>query len=136
MAFVVDNSITMAWLFADEDTPFTESVIDRLRDESALVPVIWPLELANALLVGERRRRVTQAQSERFIQLLDSLPITVDVDTAEDAFRGVIDIARAQGLSSYDASYIVLAMREGISLATQDQRLRAAATRVGVPLVR
>lgn len=136
MAFVLDASVAMAWCFADEATEYTESLLDSPRGTLATVPAIWPLEVANVLLVAERRGRLTQAQIVRFAQLLASLPITVDDAILAGALCPVLALAREQGLSAYDAAYLQLAMREGLALATQDARLRDAATRVGVALVR
>lgn len=135
MAFVVDASVSMAWCFEQETTPYTEAVLDRLIDHGAVVPAIWPLEVTNILLVGERRQRITQAQTAQFIQRLQSLPITVDTEAISGASGPVLALGRAQGLSAYDASYLELAMRQGLPLATQDTRLGEAAARVGVPLV-
>ena len=76
-AFVLDTSVTIAWCFEDEVTPYTEAVLDRLETTTALVPPVWQLEVANVLLVGERRKRLTQAQTARFVQLLRALPYRV-----------------------------------------------------------
>lgn len=133
--FVVDNSVTMAWCFADEVTSYTESVLDRLRDTQALVPVIWPLEVANVLLVAERRQRITEAQTAHFLELLRALPITVDDGGVEKGWGPALTLGREFGLSAYDACYLELAMRQGLPLATQDTRQRATAKLVGVPLL-
>jgi predicted nucleic acid-binding protein len=131
--FVLDASVTMAWCFNDEVTPYTETVLDRLQSASAAVPAIWPLEVVNVLLVGERRQRLTQAQTARFLELLQALPITVHHDLKLDS---LLALGRHHGLSAYDAAYLELAARLGLPLATQDEKLRAAATTVGVSLVR
>lgn len=134
MAFVVDNSVAMAWCFADETTPYSEAVLDRLQDTGAFVPAIWPLEAANILLLAERHGRITQAQTVRLTQFLRGLPITVDTGSLALTFGSVLELGRAYGLTSYDASYLELAMRAGIPLATLDARLRNAAASIGVPL--
>ena len=136
MAIVMDASVTMAWCFEDEATPYTEAVLDLLRNTGAVVSAVWPLEVANVLLVGERRQRLTPARTARFVQLLQSLPITVDTEVLTRALGPVLALAREPGLTAYDATYLELAMREGLPLATQDAQLSAAATRLGVPLVR
>lgn len=135
MAFVLDASVTLAWCFENEATPYTEAVLERLGDTEALVPAIWPLEVANVLLVGERRKRLTEADTAHFVELLATLPITVEEEGLTEALGPVLALAREQGLSANDASYLELAARRGLSLATQDRRLSLAATRVGVPLV-
>ncbi|MDD5263186.1 MAG: type II toxin-antitoxin system VapC family toxin [Methylacidiphilales bacterium] len=133
--FVLDNSVVMAWYFEDEANDFTASILESLASSEALVPTIWPLEVANVLLVGERRGRSTEARTSRFIALLDALPIRVDAATSQHALAGILTLAREQRLSAYDAAYLELAMREGVSLATQDQALRRAAEACGVGLL-
>lgn len=133
--FVVDTSTTMTWCFNDEMTPATDALLDQVQAMGAIVPAVWSLEVANALLVAERRRRVTAYEATRLAQLLQSLPIIIDADGAANVFGAVLALAREHTLSSYDASYLELAMRQGLPLATQDTRLRTAATRAGVPLL-
>ncbi len=135
MPFVVDNSVTMAWVFTDEATDYTESVLQRLRGSSVTVPGIWVLEVSNVLLLGERRRRISQSQSVRFLKVLGELPISVEDAAASRVFEAVIDVGRTYGLTSYDASYLELATRRGFPLATLDGKLRQAAGQAGVALV-
>lgn len=135
MPLVLDASITMAWCFVDEATPFVKSVFRLVRDRGAVVPTIWPLEIANTLPIGERRQRITEAATTRFIQTLQALPIAVDERASSAAWEMVLALGRAQGLSAYDAAYLELAMRQGLPLATNDTRLSEAASRVGVPLL-
>jgi predicted nucleic acid-binding protein len=130
---VLDVSVTMAWCFADEALAGTEAVLDQLTADEAVVPAIWPLEVANVMLVAERRRRLTEAQASRFLDLLQQLPISVD-DSPTD-LATVMAAGRRQELSSYDASYLVLAERLGAPLATLDRRLAEAASRAGVRLL-
>jgi predicted nucleic acid-binding protein len=133
--FVLDASVALAWHLEDEVSEYADRVLDRLREDGVAVPSIWPLELANALLVAERRGRLLPAKVALATQQTSELPISVHDVPRELAFGPVLDLARAQGLSAYDAAYLELAMREGLPLATQDETLRAAAQRVGVPLV-
>jgi predicted nucleic acid-binding protein len=133
--FVLDGSVTMAWCFDDEATPYTDGVRDRLAIARAVVPTIWPLEVANAALVGERRRRLDEARTVRFLALLGDLPIVVDDRTSGRAFGAIAHLARAHNLSAYDAAYLELAMRRALPLATLDAKLIAAARAVGVPLM-
>jgi predicted nucleic acid-binding protein len=129
----MDASVTLAWCFEDEATEATDAVLDRLHQDHAVVPPIWPLEVANVMLVAGRRGRLTEAQTSRFLALLSQLPIEIDDSAAE--MPGLIAAGRRHGLSSYDASYLVLAERLGASLATLDQRLADAAGDAGVPLL-
>jgi len=131
---VVDCSVTMAWCFEDECDELADAVLDRLADGEAWVPSLWPLEVANVLIAAERRRRLTAADSARFIELLMGLPIVVDDRSHERALSQVLAAARHLGISVYDASYLELAMRLGATLATRDTQLSAAAASAGVPV--
>ena len=133
MPFVVDASVTLAWCFEDEATPGTEAILELLTEDTAVVPGLWELEVANVLLLGERRGRLTEAQSARFVALLGQLPILVD--TASVDMGAVLAAGRRRGLTAYDAAYLVLAEREGLALATFDSKLRTAAGTVGVALI-
>lgn len=135
MALVLDASLALAWCFPDEATAYADAVLDLLRETEALVPVIWPLEVANALVVAERRQRLMPVQTARFVELLRSLPITAHDQGVDRALGPILALAREYGLSSYDACYLNLAMELGLPLATRDGPLGAAATRAGVLLV-
>jgi len=135
MAFVLDASVALAWHFEDEASAYADRVLERLREDDALVPAIWPLEVAKGLLAAERRSRLSPADVAAAQGVLSDLPISVHTATLAEALGPVLALARAQGLSAYDAAYLDLAMREGLPLATQDDDLRAAAARVGVALV-
>ncbi|MHB1293180.1 MAG: type II toxin-antitoxin system VapC family toxin [Sulfuricella sp.] len=132
---MLDNSVVMAWYFEDEASDYAAAILESLAEGEALVPTIWPLEVANVLLVGERKGRSSEARTSRFIALLDALPIRLDAATSQRALSGILTLAREQRLSAYDAAYLELAMREGVSLATQDQALRRAAEACGVGLL-
>lgn len=134
LEFVLDGSVTMAWYFKDEADAYADSVRDGLVQARAFVPTLWPLEVANTLVVGERRKRSTPAQAAAWLGLLGALPIVVDDETSGRAWRETLDLARAHNLSAYDAAYLELAMRRGLPLATLDDKLRAAAAAVGVTL--
>ena len=131
-SFVLDASATLAWCFEDERTAPAASVLERLRDQEALVPPLWLLELANGLVVAERRGRITRAESTRFLGLVGELPIRIDQTSTLDLASSVMDLARQYDLSAYDAAYLELALRLGQPLATLDERLRSAADRAGV----
>jgi len=133
MPFVVDASVTLTWCLDDEAAPPTEAILDLLTEDSAIVPALWELEVSNVLLLGERRGRLTEAQSSRFVTLLAQLPILVD--NANVDMLAVITAGRRHGLTAYDAAYLVLAEREGVPLATVDANLRAAAAAAGVPVM-
>jgi predicted nucleic acid-binding protein len=132
--FVLDCSVTVAWFFEDEVDAYCNSVHDALAKRAAIVPALWPFEVANALLVGERRKRTTQAKSATFLSLLESLPIVVDDDSIRKALRDTWLMAGANSLTVYDASYLELAIRRRLPLATNDDRLSATAKATGVPI--
>ncbi len=131
-SLVLHCSVSLAWYFKDEAHPYADAVATRFPAVHAAVPAVWPLEVANAILVGERRKRSTEAQAAKWLDYLRSLPITVDEETNARAWSDVLTLARARGLSAYDASYLDLALRRGLPLATLDDRLKAAAAAVGV----
>jgi predicted nucleic acid-binding protein len=133
---VLDASVALAWCFPDEGTEYAEKVLDRLASGSAaLVPAIWPFEVANALLVGERRKRITVAQVTSLLQRIADLPITVEPIRVGGAFGDILAVARREQLSEYDAAYLELALREAQPLATVDDRLRRACGNAGAALV-
>lgn len=131
MPIVIDASVTMAWCFDDEATDATDAVLDRLTEDEAVVPSLWQLEVANVLLVAERRRRVTEAQAARFLGLLRQLPIRVDPSPYD--MTAVLAAGRRHQLTAYDGAYLVLAERLGAPVGTLDDRLAAACRAAGVP---
>jgi predicted nucleic acid-binding protein len=133
--FVLDASVTAAWLFPDEFNAYVEGVLDRLRQSAATVPAIWGLEVANILLVAERRQRVTEAQTASFIQFLQDLPITIRDSIPVSAIPPILATGRRHDLSAYDSCYLQLCMIDSLPLATQDEQLRIAAEQAGVSLV-
>jgi predicted nucleic acid-binding protein len=130
--FVLDGSVTIAWFFEDETDDYADSVEDALTVATAIVPSLWRLEVANALLMGERRKRTTEAKVTAFLSLLKLLPIAPDDETANRAWQETLNLARTHNLSVYDAAYLELAVRRGLPLATLDAKLKAAAFAVGV----
>ena len=132
--FVLDGSVALAWLFHDEADPYADAIIAKLPALEMLVPRLWHLEIANVLLAGEKRGRCTQAETTNWLSYLAGLPISVDHATEARAWSDTLNLARQQGLTSYDAAYLELAMREGVPLATLDAQLRAAARAVGIAL--
>jgi len=135
MPFVLDASVALAWSFRDERNAYAHRVLRRLEDDPALVPAVWMLEVANGLLVAERRGRFTAADVAQVYGVLADLPIEWSDLTLDQVLGPVLDLARAHELTAYDAAYLELAMREALPLATQDAALQAAAQRVGVSMV-
>ena len=131
-SFVVDNSVVMSWCFKDETNKYGDAVLDRLAKSTAIVPPIWPLEVVNVLLVAERRNRLKQVDSVRFITLLSQLPIVVEHEGPEKKMKDLLALGRANNLSSYDAAYLDLSMRKDCPIATLDKKLIEAAKKVDV----
>lgn len=132
--FIIDTSVVMSWCFMDEINQYADVILNLLEEATAFAPSIWPLEVGNVLLVAERRKRLSEADSVRFITLLSELPIVVEQEPPERMIHEILALAREHKLSSYDASYLDLAMRKGLSIATIDKNLIAAATRSRVPI--
>ena len=130
--FVVDCSLALAWCFPDEKADYPQAVLDSLAETAAIVPALWHLEIGNALLMGERRKRCTAADILKWLSFLSTLPITVDDETISRAWNDVMDLAREHNLSVYDASYLELALRRSLPLATLDIPLKKAALAAGV----
>ena len=110
-------------------------VADRLMSEPAVVPAIWPLEVANAVVAAERRGRLTERDAAEILELLTVLPIEIEATSTRQALGAIAAVAREHGLSAYDAAYLELAARVQAPLATLDKRLRAAARSAGIELI-
>jgi predicted nucleic acid-binding protein len=132
MNFVLDTSIAVSWCFSDEATPKSILLLKRLEKETAFVPNLWSLELGNVLVMAEKRKRITFAQSIEFISLLSNLKIEVDSETNTKALHEIFSLAHSENLTTYDAAYLELAMRLGLPLATKDKELHKIAIKLGV----
>jgi predicted nucleic acid-binding protein len=132
--FVLDSSVAIAWCFPDEHAPYPQAVLDSLAGTAAAVPSLWHLEVANALLVGERRGRCTAADVNTWLGFLAALPIRTDPETEARTWSDTLRLARTHGLSTYDASYLELAVRRGLPLAALDGKLKTAAAAAGIGL--
>ena len=132
MTFVLDCSVTMAWVFPDEATEETARLRDALRERRAFVPSLWPVEVANVLLVATRRGRIAETDWPRIWGNLEALPLTIDPASTSRIRGPVLDVAHAHGLSVYDAMYLELAVRMRLPLATLDRTLGDAARAAGL----
>lgn len=133
--FVLDTSVALAWCFEDESRSTADAILDLFASSEAIVPAIWPVEVGNALLAGERRKRITPAEIARSLGLLRSLNIHLDDAGLGLEVEDLVALARSHKLSVYDAAYLSLAMREGIPLATLDRALAHAARQAGIKLL-
>ena len=132
MAFVLDCSVTMSWLFPDETTEATDRLRDTLIDGRAFAPSLWPAEVGNALLVATRRGRIHADDWPQIRGYLSALPIEIDVLSVSRTWGASLELARTHHLSLYDATYLDLAARLRIPLATPDRALRNSAIAAGV----
>ena len=133
--FVLDNSVAMRWLLESgklSDQKYAEAILISMSEAKALVPNLWHLEACNVLFSAEKRCQVGVADVERFIAQLENLPIVVDSLTCQYALTRTLALARAYKLSSYDAAYLELAIREGVPIATLDKSLLKAAKQANV----
>lgn len=135
MSLVLDCSLTMAWLYAEETTPAVRKVFDLIDEGGAWVPSIWRLEVANVLHLGVRRGRSDSAFRDAALDDLAEFPIDVDPETDQHAWAATFSLAIDRNLTTYDAAYLELAKRRGLPLATLDKDLRRAATAEGVHLL-
>jgi predicted nucleic acid-binding protein len=137
VTFVLDASVALFWLLRDADAreaAYAFAVLKALRagGVGGSVPMTWGLEVANVLARAERTDQITEAQSESFLEMLQSTPIEADSATITQTLSATLQLARRYRLSSYDASYLELALRAGLPLATLDEDLRRAAQKAGV----
>ncbi len=135
MTFVLDSSVTLAWIYLDELTPATLRLSEMVSETGAWVPMIWRLEVANSLQNSVRQRRIDAAFRDDALEKLSSLNIQSDVETATFAWSTTLQLADRFQLTSYDACYLELAQRRGLPLATLDKDLRAAGRKLGVGLL-
>lgn len=127
--------MTLSCAFEGESTPFTVAVLKSLETVHAVVPALWPFEVASVLSIAERRGRMDASAQAAFLERLRRLPIAIEHRPATWLAQRIIPLARTYKLSAYDAAYLELAIREGLPLATLDDDLRQAAGAAGAALV-
>jgi len=135
--FVLDNSVAMRWLLNTRkaaDQQYALDVLDSFVDGTAIVPNLWHLEATNVLLSAEKRDEISLGEIEGFISQLENLSIQTDTMTSHHAFSRTLTLARAYKLSSYDAAYLELAIREALPLATLDKNLVKAAIKADIEI--
>src|ERR1035437_6871758 len=134
MPFVLDNSVVTGWYLPEQATAYGAAIATRLESDKALVPPLWQLELANVLKTACTRGRLQIATAREILDTISALPIEVDSSPAPGQ-RQLFELAMRFNLSSYDATYLELAMRHGLPIATQDVQLKEAATAAGVDVL-
>ena len=135
MSFVIDNSVALAWCFEDEQSPAVMDLLDRVAEAGACAPALWPIEALNGLLTAERRGRIAREVRLALAGFLQALPIEIDEEMASRSWTATAVLAERHRLTAYDATYLELAMRRSLPLATRDAPLIAAATAVGVTVL-
>jgi predicted nucleic acid-binding protein len=132
--FVLDASVTLPWCFKDEANFYSESIFQTLKREYAVTTALWPFEVASTLATAERKGRITQSDTKTFLERLWRLPVQVELHPAMWVCQETLELTRRFRLTAYDASYVALAQRMNLPLATLDDDMRTAATTVGVRL--
>jgi predicted nucleic acid-binding protein len=132
---VIDASVTLSWVYTDEHSSASDALLARVAGQGAVVPALWRLEIANALQVGIKRKRIDATYRDAAIRKLVLLPIEIDPDTNDYAWTNTLQLAEAQQLTVYDASYLELTLRRRLPLATRDDQLAAAAASAGAILL-
>jgi|SRR5579863_3764146 len=135
--FVLDASVVLTWCFPDEHSAQSQRVAQMFRHgDSAITPSFWPHEVLNALLVGERRKRISRDLIRTFLNDLATLPIMLERLQVGVVFDRIQSLSREYGLTPYDAAYLDLAKENNLSLATLDEDLIRACAKAGVELIR
>jgi predicted nucleic acid-binding protein len=135
VSFVLDSSVALSWCFEDERTAATAALLDQVAESGAVAPLLWPLEVLNALTMAERRGRLDTERRQRFGNFLHQLPVKLDDETANQAWTVTTHLAVQFRLTVYDASYLELAQRLRLPLATRDEELCAAGRVLGVSVL-
>lgn len=135
MSFVLDSSVTLAWCFEDERTQVTDALLERVSESGAIAPSLWPLEILNALAMAERRGRIDANRRHRLTGFLRDLPVRLDDEMAHQAWTATSRLAADFRLTIYDATYLELAQRLNLPLATRDMELRSAADALAIELL-
>jgi predicted nucleic acid-binding protein len=132
---VIDSSVAMAWFLQESIGASFQKLIAEIENNGAVAPSHWRLECANALWVATKTKRISKQERSAIIADLDKLQIAIDIETSERAWRETLDLSDTHDLTTYDASYLELAIRLGDDLATLDKSLRQAAKREGVKVL-
>jgi predicted nucleic acid-binding protein len=133
VSVVLDASLTLTWYFDDEATPATDAILDRVSDGGAVVPGLWRLEVASGFQSALRRKRISADYRDEALAELMQLPIVIDTDSDTYAWTTTLRLAERFGLTIYDATYLELAQRRDLKLATLDKELRKAAVALDIP---
>jgi predicted nucleic acid-binding protein len=131
---VIDASVALAWCFPDEASDYADDILVALEGHPILVPTLWPIEITNALLVAERRKRIKQSAIRQFVELLNGLTVVMTSQSVTESVSNILPLAREYSLSAYDAAYLDVALRHGAPLATLDNNLQKAGRQAGIEI--
>lgn len=132
---ILDSSATLAWTFPEERTAAILDLFAIVADHGAVVPELWRIEVANTLNVSIRRGRISKANRHGILADLENLPISIDCETKNHTWKRTLELADIHRLTVYDATYLELAVRLSLPLATLDEDLRRAAQQENIPLL-
>jgi len=132
MPFVLDASVALAWLLPDEASDAADTLAHRLPNDAAIVPAIWTLEIGNALLTAERRGRISRKERDRCHELMVAIDVVVDSPVPLAKLPDLVKLASEHEVTTYDAAYLLLARDRGLALATFDQRMSKASSKLHI----
>jgi predicted nucleic acid-binding protein len=135
VSFVVDSSVALSWCFEDERTPATKALLERVGENGAVAPQLWPSEVLNGLMMAERRQRIDAGRRRQLADFLRELPITLDPETTIHVWGTTQGLAERFRLTVYDAIYLEMAQRRHLPLASLDRELRNAGAALGMTLL-
>lgn len=135
MICVLDASVALSWVYSDEHSAVSNALLARVSQQGAVVPFLWRLEVANSLQTGIKRKRIDAAYRDSSLQIFLRLPIEIDPETNDYAWTTILQLSDIYQLTVYDASYLELALRRALPLATRDNDLAAAGSSAGVVLM-
>jgi predicted nucleic acid-binding protein len=133
--FVLDCSVAATWFFADEKAPETDILRQRAIDKGAVVPSLWHLEIGNVFWMAEKRGRMKTSDTVIHMDFIKLLPLEIDATPLTHSLPEILSLSRLHNLTVYDATYLELALRRGIALATRDKALRQAAEKLGLTVL-
>jgi predicted nucleic acid-binding protein len=132
-AWVIDSSVGFAWVHPDQATSATDKLLEQVAAGAiVVVPALWFSEMANSLLILQRRKKITREERKIALETLSAMSLTLDEEATRAAFQNTSDLAEKHGLTVYDATYLELALRRDLPLASRDAALSMAAKRCGL----
>ena len=131
----IDASASLAWSFRDQQTPALLKLADRVVEQGAIAPQLWPIEVAHVVIRAKRRSQISGQEQDAILAKLSSLDVVIDNQTASQIWQATIMLAIKHNLTVYDATYLELAVRQKLPLATLDSELIVAARAEGLTVL-